>query len=82
LAYYAKAKGRSAWWCVMGFLSCIGLVILGLLKDLEKEETKRISNIANTDTDELAKIASLKDKGMITEEEYCILKTRYFNSIK
>jgi hypothetical protein len=33
LSYYAIAKGRSGWWGLCGFLSCIGLVILALLKD-------------------------------------------------
>jgi hypothetical protein len=33
LAYYAIAKGRSGWWGLCGFLSCIGLLILALLKD-------------------------------------------------
>ena len=33
LAYYAIAKGRSGWWGLLGFLSCIGLIILALLKD-------------------------------------------------
>jgi hypothetical protein len=37
LAYYAKAKGRTPTWCLMGFLSLIGLIVLGCLKDLEKE---------------------------------------------
>ncbi len=37
LAYYAKAKGRSPAWCLMGFLSIIGLIVLACLKDLEKE---------------------------------------------
>lgn len=32
-AYYAKAKGRSPLWCLAGFLSLIGLIILALLKD-------------------------------------------------
>jgi len=32
-AYYAKAKGRSPVWCLAAFLSLIGLIILGLLKD-------------------------------------------------
>jgi len=39
LAYYAKAKGRSPVWCLMGFLSIIGLIILSYLKDFEKETT-------------------------------------------
>ena len=33
LVYYAIAKGRSGWWGLCGFLSCIGLIILALLKD-------------------------------------------------
>ena len=33
LAFYAKAKGRHPAWCLMGFLSCIGLIVLALLKD-------------------------------------------------
>lgn len=32
-AYYAKAKGRSPVWCLVAFLSIIGLIILALLKD-------------------------------------------------
>jgi hypothetical protein len=33
LAMYAKAKGRSPLSGLMGFLSCIGLIVLALLKD-------------------------------------------------
>jgi hypothetical protein len=33
LSYYAKAKGRSSAWCLMGLLSIIGLLVLALLKD-------------------------------------------------
>jgi hypothetical protein len=33
LAFYAKAKGRSPVWCLMAFLSLIGLLVLTLLKD-------------------------------------------------
>jgi O-antigen/teichoic acid export membrane protein len=32
-AYYALAKGRNPAWCLVAFLSCIGLIILALLKD-------------------------------------------------
>jgi hypothetical protein len=32
-AYYAMAKGRSPAWCLVAFLSCIGLIVLALLKD-------------------------------------------------
>lgn len=40
LAYYAKAKGRNAASCLMCFLSIIGLIVVGCLKDLEKETTQ------------------------------------------
>ena len=33
LGYYAKAKGRHPAWCLMAFLSIIGLIVLGCLKD-------------------------------------------------
>jgi hypothetical protein len=33
LTYYATGKGRSGWWGLCGFLSCLGLLILALLKD-------------------------------------------------
>lgn len=33
LAFYAKAKGRHPAWCLMAFLSIIGLIVLALLKD-------------------------------------------------
>ena len=33
LTYYAIGKGRSGWWGLCGFLSCLGLLILALLKD-------------------------------------------------
>ena len=32
-AYYAKAKGRNPLWCIVGVLSCLGLLIMALLKD-------------------------------------------------
>ena len=41
-AYYAKSRGRHPAWCLMGFLSCLGLIFLAFLKDLnaEVEETE------------------------------------------
>lgn len=33
LAYYARAKGHSPWWGLVGLLSCIGVVALALLPD-------------------------------------------------
>jgi hypothetical protein len=32
-AYYAMAKGRSPAWCLLAFLSCIGLIILAFLPE-------------------------------------------------
>jgi hypothetical protein len=37
LAYYAMAKGRTPVWCLMGFLSLIGLIVLAVLPDLAKD---------------------------------------------
>ncbi len=41
LAMYAKAKGRSPAWGLMGLLSLIGLVVLALLKDRAPEKPSR-----------------------------------------
>ena len=38
LSMYAKAKGRSWVWGILGFLNLIGLIILYFLKDLEKDK--------------------------------------------
>ncbi len=38
LAYYARAKGRSSWWCLFAFLSIIGLLVLACLKDHTSSE--------------------------------------------
>jgi hypothetical protein len=42
LAYYAKAKGRSPWWCLFAFLSLIGLIVLACLKDRTEEQKERV----------------------------------------
>jgi hypothetical protein len=36
-AYYAKAKGRSAWWSLFAFLSILGVLVLVWLKDKTEE---------------------------------------------
>ncbi len=36
LGYYAAAKGQSPVWCLMGFLSIIGLIVLACLPDRAK----------------------------------------------
>lgn len=41
LAFYAKAKGRSEVWCLMGFLSIIGFIVLGCLEDLTTRRRRR-----------------------------------------
>ena len=43
LAYYAKAKGRSSWWCLMASLWLIGLIVLACLKDKAIAEEAKIS---------------------------------------
>lgn len=35
--YYAKGKCRSGYWCLLGLLSIVGLVILVCLKDRSRE---------------------------------------------
>ena len=49
LSYYAIAKGHSGWWGLCGLLSCLGLLILALLKDesvnleaYEKQEREQL----------------------------------------
>ena len=36
LGYYARAKGYSMWFGALGFLSCLGWLILALLPDHRK----------------------------------------------
>ena len=36
LSWYARAKGHSGWWGLMGLLSIIGLIILAVLPDKRK----------------------------------------------
>ena len=36
LSFYARAKGHHPAWCLMGLLSIIGLIVLGLLPDRKK----------------------------------------------
>jgi hypothetical protein len=79
--YYAKAKGRSSAWYLMGFLSIIGLIILGCLKDIEKESTQKqaITSIEQSQGNYLAhleKLGELKEKGILTDEEYCAQKEK------
>lgn len=40
LAFYAKAKGQSGWWGLMGFLWLIGLLILAKLPDKSEKVSK------------------------------------------
>jgi hypothetical protein len=42
LSYYAKAKGRHPAWCLMAFLSIIGIIVLACLKD--KTATENTDN--------------------------------------
>jgi hypothetical protein len=38
LAYYAMAKGKSPWWCLLGLLSLLGMIILAFIPDESFEE--------------------------------------------
>lgn len=40
LSCYARAKGRSGWWGLMGLLSIIGLIVLACLEDRNKASKK------------------------------------------
>ena len=80
--YYAKAKGRNFAWCLMGFLSIIGLIILGCLKDIEKESTQKqttpsiIGPSQNNYLNQLEKLGELKEKGLLTDDEFCAQKEK------
>lgn len=41
LGLYARAKGRSPLWAVMGLFSILGLIVLALLKDYAPEKPTR-----------------------------------------
>ncbi len=38
LAFYAKAKTRSPWWCLLGLFSLLGMIILALIPDESYED--------------------------------------------
>ncbi len=40
-AFYAKAKGRSPAWCIMAFLSFIGVIVLASLNDKTKNDNQQ-----------------------------------------
>ena len=46
--FYAKAKGRHPAWCLVGFLSLIGLIILACLKDKTIPMTSEKNQSINT----------------------------------
>lgn len=43
LAFYSKAKGRHPAWCLMAFLSIIGLIVLACLKDHTQGPVKEMA---------------------------------------
>ncbi len=49
LTYYARAKGHSAWWGLVGFFSCVGILVLAFLPDRLKEEKAEIASIDELD---------------------------------
>ena len=49
LVYYARAKGRSGWWGLVGLLSCVGILVLAFLPDRLKEKKIEIASIDELD---------------------------------
>ena len=44
LAYYLKAKGHTPVWCLLAFLSWIGIIILFFFQDRLKQQTEEKSD--------------------------------------
>ncbi len=49
LFFYARAKGHSGWWSLVGLLSCVGILVLAVLPDRLKEEKTEIASIDELD---------------------------------
>lgn len=49
LGYYAKAKGHTPVWGLMGLLSCLGILVLALLPDRNIEQPDHIGSIDELD---------------------------------
>jgi amino acid transporter len=49
LAYYAKAKGHSPAWGLVGLLSCLGIVVLAVLPDKLKQDASETFDIDSYD---------------------------------
>jgi len=45
LGYYAKGKGHSPVWGLVGLLSCLGILILAVLPDKLKQDSTDIPNL-------------------------------------
>jgi hypothetical protein len=45
LVFYAKAKGHHPAWCLMAFLSIIGLIILSCLKDKDITDNTKVTHV-------------------------------------
>lgn len=54
LAYWAKSKGRSPWWGLVGIASVIGVIIVRLLKDSTRD-SRELPPITSTESDVDAK---------------------------
>ncbi|MFH0826072.1 MAG: ankyrin repeat domain-containing protein [Pseudomonadota bacterium] len=65
LGYYAKGKGRSPAWGLMGLLSCIGLIVLASMKDLSDGQTTDVGQelIKAARDGQLEKVRSLLRQG-------------------
>ncbi|OPY84792.1 MAG: hypothetical protein A4E65_00228 [Syntrophorhabdus sp. PtaU1.Bin153] len=78
---YAKAKGYSGFLGILGLLSLPGLVILACLSDRHKEgalSRKGPEKAVHDDLSALERLSALREKGVLTEEEFVQKKTELF----
>ena len=72
-AYYAMAKGRNPAWCLMAFLSLIGLIVLACLPDLAPNgeiETGRRRRRADDYDDDLDDDRPRRRRRDVDDEDY------------
>jgi hypothetical protein len=83
--FYAKAKGRSFAWCLLGLLSILSFIILPFLKEVEKGSNNKQDKLSTDQSkinilEQLEKLAHLKEKGVLTEEEFIFQKKKLLSS--
>ena len=69
---YAKAKGYTGFLGILGLLHLLGLIVLVLLPDKHKDGSAHqpLPAASKGNLDELERIGELRDKGVLTEEEF------------